>query len=146
MDGPDREIDKAHYGDAPLGDDFLALGHESLGEVVKVGRNEKNLKTGDRIVTTVRRPDNCFNCKVDPRGTSQKCSCCGSVVKKDLSDRTHECPFCEFVCDRDYNASRNILILGMGLPLEPAEPEPLHHISVMQVLVMNQEAPPFRAG
>lgn len=84
--------------------------------------------------------------KVDPRGTSQKCSCCGSVVKKDLSDRVHECPFCGFVCDRDYNASRNILISGMGLPLEPAEPEPLHRISVMQVLVMNQEAPPFRAG
>jgi|GEM_PF-3110627 len=54
--------------------------------------------------------------KVDPRGTSQKCSCCGCVVKKDLSDRTHECPFCGFVCDRDYNASRNILILGMGQP------------------------------
>jgi len=84
--------------------------------------------------------------KVDPRGTSQKCSCCGSVVKKDLSDRVHECPFCGFVCDRDYNASRNILISGMGLPLEPAEPEPLHRISVMQVLVMNQEALPFRAG
>jgi len=84
--------------------------------------------------------------KVDPRGTSQKCSCCGSVVKKDLSDRTHEYPFCGFVCDRDYNASRNILISGMGLPLEPAEPEPLHCISVMQVLVMNQEVPPFRAG
>jgi len=48
--------------------------------------------------------------------------------------------------DRNYNASRNILISGMGLPLEPAEPELLYHISVMQVLVMNQEAPPFRVG
>lgn len=81
--------------------------------------------------------------KVDPRNTSQKCSCCGSIVKKYLSDRIHECTFCGFVCDRDYNASRNILTLGMGQPLKPAEQEPLHHFSVMQVLVMNQEAPLF---
>jgi putative transposase len=84
--------------------------------------------------------------KVDPRNTTQKCSCCGSIVKKDLSVRIHECSFCGFVCDRDYNASRNILISGMGQPLEPVELEPLHHISVMQVLVMNQEALPFRVG
>lgn len=83
--------------------------------------------------------------KVNPMNTSQKCSCCGSIVKKHLSDRIHECPFCGFVCDRDYNASMNILILGMGQPLKPAEPEPLHHIPVMQVLAMNQEAPPLMA-
>jgi putative transposase len=83
--------------------------------------------------------------KVDPRNTSLRCSCCGSIVKKNLSDRVHECPLCGFVCDRDYNASINILTSGMGRPLEPAELEPLHHISVTQVLVMNQEAPLFRA-
>lgn len=27
---------------------------------------------------------------VDPRKTSQRCSCCGSVVKKELSDRSHD--------------------------------------------------------
>lgn len=83
--------------------------------------------------------------KVDPRNTSLKCSCCGSIVEKDLSDRVHKCPFCGFVCDRDYNASINILILGMGQPFEPAELEPLRHISVAQVQVMKQEAPLFRA-
>ncbi|MCJ7442920.1 MAG: transposase [Methanotrichaceae archaeon] len=25
----------------------------------------------------------------------------------------HECPYCGFSCDRDYNASRNILFSGM---------------------------------
>jgi putative transposase len=50
--------------------------------------------------------------KVDPRNTTQKCSACGSIVKKELSDRVHECPYCGFSCDRDYNASRNILIAG----------------------------------
>jgi len=50
--------------------------------------------------------------KVDPRNTTQRCSACGSIVKKELSDRGHECPHCGFSCDRDYNASRNILIAG----------------------------------
>ena len=81
--------------------------------------------------------------KVDPRNTTQRCSACGSIVKKDLSVRVHECHHCEFSCDRDYNASRNILITGMEQPVVPIEPKPLHHISVMQVLAMKWEAAPF---
>jgi putative transposase len=84
--------------------------------------------------------------KVDPRNTTQRCSACGSIVRKDLSVRVHECPYCGFSCDRDYNASRNILITGMEQPVVPIEPKPLHHISVMQVLAMKWEALPFRVG
>ncbi len=84
--------------------------------------------------------------KVDPRNTSQMCSNCGSIVKKTLSERVHECPYCEFVTDRDHNAAVNIHRVGMEQPFEPVETIPLHHISVMQVLSMKQEAPPFRAG
>ena len=82
--------------------------------------------------------------KVDPRNTTQRCSACGSIVKKELSDRLHECPYCGFSCNRDYNASRNILFSGMEQPVAPIEPKPLHHISVMQVLAMKWEAAPFR--
>jgi putative transposase len=82
--------------------------------------------------------------KVDPRNTTQRCSACGSIVKKDLSVRVHECPYCGFSCDRDYNASRNILIVGMEQPVVPIESIPLHHISVMQVLAMTWEAAPFK--
>ena len=82
--------------------------------------------------------------KVDPRNTTQRCSACGSIVKKELCDRLHECPYCGFSCDRDYNASRNILITGMEQPVAPIEPKPLHHITVMQVLAMTWEAAPFR--
>ena len=46
---------------------------------------------------------------VDPKGTSQLCSVCGKVVKKDLSVREHECPYCNIRMDRDVNAARNIL-------------------------------------
>jgi len=40
--------------------------------------------------------------KVDPRNTTQRCSACGSIVKKDLSARVHECPYCGFSCDASF--------------------------------------------
>jgi putative transposase len=50
---------------------------------------------------------------VPPHYTSQNCSNCGEVVKKTLSTRTHQCPSCGYVADRDENAARNILELGL---------------------------------
>jgi putative transposase len=82
--------------------------------------------------------------KIDPRNTTQRCSACGSIVKKELCDRVHECHYCGFLCNRDYNASRNILLTGMEQPVAPIESKPLHHIFVMQVLAMKWEAAPFR--
>jgi putative transposase len=82
--------------------------------------------------------------KVDPKNTTQRCSCCGKIVKKELSDRVHNCPYCGFSSDRDYNAARNILIAGMEQPVVPIESKPLRHVSVMQVLAMKWEALPFR--
>ena len=50
---------------------------------------------------------------VPPQYTSQNCSNCGEVVKKTLSQRTHICPHCEHVQDRDWNAAINILELAL---------------------------------
>ncbi|MDD1760640.1 MAG: transposase, partial [Methanothrix sp.] len=50
---------------------------------------------------------------VNPMNTSQMCSGCGQIVKKDLSIRVHDCPYCGLTLDRDLNASRNILRLGL---------------------------------
>jgi len=47
--------------------------------------------------------------KVAPHGTSQNCSECGVKVPKTLSVRTHECPSCGLILDRDENAAVNIL-------------------------------------
>ena len=58
---------------------------------------------------------------VDPRNTSQQCSCCGTMVEKSLSVRVHACPACGLVMDRDQNAAINILGLGLqslGIALE----------------------------
>jgi putative transposase len=46
---------------------------------------------------------------IPPQYTSQDCSGCGERVKKTLSTRTHVCPSCGLVMDRDENAARNIL-------------------------------------
>ncbi len=46
---------------------------------------------------------------VPPHYTSQDCSACGTRVKKTLSVRTHICPDCGVVLDRDHNAALNIL-------------------------------------
>ncbi len=57
--------------------------------------------------------------KVDPKGTSQRCSGCGTPVRKTLRDRIHECPACGLVLDRDENAARNIRDLGWRSAEDP---------------------------
>ena len=50
--------------------------------------------------------------QVDPKNTSQTCSCCGQKSPKKLSlvIRTFKCQFCGTVLDRDHNAAINILL------------------------------------
>ena len=50
---------------------------------------------------------------VNPRDTSKMCSDCGELVEKKLSERTHTCPHCGLVMDRDRNAALNILHRGL---------------------------------
>jgi threonine dehydrogenase-like Zn-dependent dehydrogenase len=56
VDGTDKEINNAEYGTPPPGDDFLVIGHEGFGVVEEVGPNVHELKPGDYVVATVRRP------------------------------------------------------------------------------------------
>ena len=51
--------------------------------------------------------------QVNPRNTSQMCSECGVIVIKELSCRVHHCISCGLILDRDVNAARNILRLGL---------------------------------
>ena len=50
--------------------------------------------------------------QVNPKNTSQICSCCGqkSAKKLSLAVRTFRCHFCGTVLDRDHNAAINILL------------------------------------
>ena len=45
---------------------------------------------------------------VDYGGTTQRCSQCGEIVKKELRDREHTCGNCGFVAPRDYNSALEI--------------------------------------
>jgi len=56
VDGTDKEINAAEYGAAPPGFDYLIIGHEGFGRVETVGPNVTELKPGDYVVATVRRP------------------------------------------------------------------------------------------
>src|SRR5437763_16048092 len=52
---------------------------------------------------------------VPPEYTTQECSRCGTLVRKALSQRTHVCPQCGLVLDRDHNSARVILSKGLAL-------------------------------
>jgi glucose 1-dehydrogenase len=56
VDGTDKEINAAEYGAAPQGDDFLIIGHEGFGRVEAVGKEVSEVRPGDYVVATVRRP------------------------------------------------------------------------------------------
>jgi threonine dehydrogenase-like Zn-dependent dehydrogenase len=63
--GTDIEIVRGDYGEPPPGEDFLILGHESLGKVLEAPRDSA-LAPGDFVVAMVRHPDPvpCPNCAV----------------------------------------------------------------------------------
>jgi glucose 1-dehydrogenase len=56
VDGTDKELHLGEYGAAPEGYDFLVTGHESFGRVLEVGPSVTDLRPGDYVAATVRRP------------------------------------------------------------------------------------------
>jgi threonine dehydrogenase-like Zn-dependent dehydrogenase len=57
VDGTDREINEAKYGQPPEGHSYLITGHENIGRVVDVGANVPSvIRPGTLVVATVRRP------------------------------------------------------------------------------------------
>ncbi len=57
VDGTDKEINLAEYGEAPPGHDYLITGHENFGRVVEVGPDVPSaIRPGGLVVATVRRP------------------------------------------------------------------------------------------
>jgi putative transposase len=53
--------------------------------------------------------------KVNPKNTSQICSCCDAYVPKDLEIRVHQCNSCGYIEDRDVNAAININRVGLDV-------------------------------
>jgi putative transposase len=83
---------------------------------------------------------------VDPRGTSQKCSGCGEVVRKELSERTHKCLRCGLTMDRDVNAARNILKAGLEQAHAEERPLLVQRRRISKFAPLKQEAHDFSHG
>jgi putative transposase len=80
---------------------------------------------------------------VEPRGTSQKCSGCGKMVPKGLEERTHSCPNCSLVLDRDVNAARNILAAGLEQARVEERPLLVQRRRISKFVPVKQEAYDF---
>ncbi|KTG28194.1 RNA-guided endonuclease InsQ/TnpB family protein [Haloferax profundi] len=85
----------------------------------------------------------CHVVQVEARGTTKECAQCGMVSEKPIWVREHSCPACGFECDRDANASLNVLQrgfskLGLGwpesTPVETALPADTHSVSAKCVV------------
>jgi threonine dehydrogenase-like Zn-dependent dehydrogenase len=101
--GTDREICAFEYGTPPDDNDYLIIGHESLGEVVEFGPAVEGFSKGDLVVTTVRRPcpyDYCASC------TTNRADFCytGSFTERGIN-RRHGF-MAEFVVDDQMNMNK----------------------------------------
>ena len=99
--------------------DFIAQVDLNVKGMVKNSRLAKSIN--DVAWSTFRQWLEYFGFKygkatvaVAPHNTSQNCSNCDQKVPKSLSTRTHVCPHCGYVEDRDINAAINILKKGLS--------------------------------
>jgi putative transposase len=85
------------------------------GKASKAGLNKSILDAGWGMFTDMVRVKAAWAGRitvfVNPKYTSQVCSGCGAIRKKELSERWHTCE-CGCSLDRDTNAAINILRLG----------------------------------
>ncbi|MBU4266937.1 MAG: transposase, partial [Candidatus Altiarchaeales archaeon] len=120
--------------------DLIAVEDLSVKEMIESSHNSKNKvdsawSTFVQMLSYKAEGAGRALVKVDPKNTTQNCSRCGNHVYKQIWVRTHKCPACGFVIDRDHNAAINILnkaLLEVGSvrpELTPVEMRPLPPIS-----------------
>lgn len=91
-----EDLNTSGLARTPLAKSVLDAGWASLIAILSA----KAVSAGRRVVA------------VRPHGTSQICPECGSIKKKELSERIHSCE-CGCVLDRDVAAAKVILALGL---------------------------------
>ncbi|GIW48131.1 MAG: threonine dehydrogenase [Deltaproteobacteria bacterium] len=114
--GTDREIVGGSYGSPPAGQDYLVLGHESLGKVLYAPK-ESGFYPGDLVVGIVRHPDPvpCDNCAV---GEWDMCS--NGLYTEHGIKQLHG--FCSerFCIEPEYAVKIEPALHGVGVLVEPA--------------------------
>ncbi|MBP1910012.1 putative transposase [Methanolobus bombayensis] len=118
--------------------DYIAFEDLNVKNMVKNSRLSKSIHDAswsDLIQITKYKAEEAgkFVELVNPCNTSQLCSNCGQKVEKSLAVRTHNCPHCGLVLDRDHNAAINILNRAVGTTVKACGIESLDSI-------MKQEA------
>ncbi len=107
--------------------DFIAVEALDTKELIEMAHNGKNRAdaawaTFLHMLTYKAARAGRWVVRVEPRGTTGRCSNCGKVVEKPLWVRVHRCLKCGLELDRDLNAARNILQDGLAkVGWEPAE-------------------------
>jgi putative transposase len=111
--------------------DFIAVEDLGVRELIETAHNGKNRAdaawaTFLHMLTYKAERAGRWVVRVEPRGTTDRCSGCGELVEKPLWVRVHRCPKCGLELDRDLNAARNILCDGLKkVGREPAEFTPV---------------------
>ncbi len=114
IDGTDKDLLEGVYGDSPEGNYYLIIGHECLGEVVSTGSKVTTMRVGDMVVPSVRRPDDCVNC----RAGQQDMCLTGNYTERGIS-KAHGF-MCEyFVEDPLFMVSVPEQLGELGVLLEP---------------------------
>ena len=112
--------------------DFIAHEDLNIKEMLKQKKYNKSISDaawGTLVLFLTYKAENAGRVRiaVNPRGTSQRCSQCGTVVKKGLSIRVHHCPHCGFKTGRDLNSALEILRLGLESVEHPCLAARLKH-------------------
>ena len=115
-----KREDFCHKAANKLVDSYDIIAHENLDikemfEQKKFSKSISDAAWGTLVLFLAYKAENAGRTvvPVNPRGTSQRCSQCGTVVPKDLSIRVHHCPYCGFKASRDLNSALEILRLGL---------------------------------
>ena len=98
--------------------DFIAVEDLDVKELIEMAHNGKNRvdaawATFLNMLTYKAERAGRWMVRVEPRGTTDRCSRCGEAIDKPLWVRVHRCPKCGLELDRDLNAARNILQDGL---------------------------------
>lgn len=100
--------------------DLIAIEKLNIGGLARsiLSRDVHDAAWGKFTVVLIEKAEKAARTvvKVDPRYTSQACSGCGVIVPKGLKVRTHDCPDCGLILDRDVNAARNVLHRAISRP------------------------------
>jgi len=115
--GTDREICDFKYGEPPVGEAELVLGHEAIAEVVEVGPDVTWARRGDFAVPTVRRPCGSPRCTACRQGRPDFCTTSEFTERGIVRANGFMCE--SFVEDEQYLVPVPSAIRDVGVLVEP---------------------------